>query len=91
MCLFLIKKLRVGGTIMAPEQFVVPHYVHYYIPVCSSGSWHSVDTNNVQLCGILMKIRVIMQHKVMAAKNVKILRAVCTKRYIFACLLHLYD
>ena len=31
------KKLRVGGTIMAPEQFVVPHYENYYIPVCSLG------------------------------------------------------
>ena len=31
-----------------------------------------------------------MRHKVIAAKNVKILCAVCTKSYIFACLLHLY-
>ena len=31
-----------------------------------------------------------MRHKVIAAENVKILCAVCTKSYIFACLLHLY-
>ena len=39
---------------------------------------------------LLRKIGVIMRHKVIAAENVKILRAVCTKCYIFACSLHLY-